>query len=210
MKTPFTEAELNSISEAIHAQEEKTTGQIVFCEVESSDPHLFTYPFAGITALALATAVSLGLHEFGHVTLALYQLALIQAVAFAGGVLLCSSVAPLRRFLIPPALADIKTLQQALALFHSHRLDRTRDRNAVLIFVSLLEHRVVILADRGIDEKAPEGTWRAIRERLIAGLRSGRAVEALRSAVEEIGGLLTSHFPGAPVEGGDKPNVLRG
>lgn len=210
MKAPFTESELASISEAIRMQEERTTGQIAFCEVEASDPYPFTYLAAGVAALALATATSFGLHEFGHLTLPLYALVLIQAISFAAGALLCARVSFLRRCLVPASLAENEVLQRALALFHSHRMDRTRDRNAVLIFVSLLEHRVVILADRGIDERAPEGTWRRIRDRLTAGLRAGRAVEALRIAIEEIGNLLAAHFPRDSAQEGDQPNLLRG
>jgi putative membrane protein len=210
MKAPFTESELASISEAIQTQEAKTTGQIALCEVEASDAYPFTYLAAGIAAMALATATAFGLHEFRHATLHLYELILLQAAAFAAGALLCARVRAVRRFLIPPTVADTETRQQALTVFHSHRLGDTRDRNAVLIFVSLLEQRIVILADRGIVEKAPEGTWVAIRDRLAAGFRAGRSVEALRDAAGEIGTLLAQHFPGSTDTGSDKPNVLRG
>jgi uncharacterized membrane protein len=43
--------------------------------------------------------------------------------------------------------------QRSLAAFTGQGLHHTRAETGILIFVSLLEHRVVVLADRGINEK---------------------------------------------------------
>ncbi len=45
----------------------------------------------------------------------------------------------------------------ALASFSEHGLHYTREHTGILILVSLLEHRVEVLADRGINAKVEKG-----------------------------------------------------
>src|SRR6185436_13409544 len=47
----------------------------------------------------------------------------------------------------------------ALASFSEHGLHYTRDHTGILILVSLMEHRVEVLADRGINAKVETGAW---------------------------------------------------
>jgi putative membrane protein len=62
--------------------------------------------------------------------------------------------------------------------------------------VALLERRVVVLADEGIHRVlAPDETWQQVVDLALAGLRDGRAVEGLESAVRRCGEILARHLP---------------
>ena len=59
----------------------------------------------------------------------------------------------------------------------------------------MLEHKVWILADHGINAKVPAGHWDSLVAAITAGIRQKRAANAICEAVAGIGALLATHFP---------------
>ena len=53
-----------------------------------------------------------------------------------------------------------KVRLRAEQLFYQESLHHTNANTGILILISLLERRVQVLADRGINEGVPSGTWR--------------------------------------------------
>ena len=96
----------------------------------------------------------------------------------------------------------------ALASFSEHGLHYTRDHTGILILVSLLEHRVEVLADRGINAKVDTGTWQEIVHMLTEGLKSNRACDAFCAAIERCGAILAQHFPRHADDVDELPNRL--
>ena len=91
---------------------------------------------------------------------------------------------------------DEEVNQRALQAFYKHRLHHTKDRTAILIMVSLLEHRVEILADAGINSKVPKDTWQGIVNDMIASIKTNDLSEGICIAVRECGEILAKDFPG--------------
>jgi putative membrane protein len=79
--------------------------------------------------------------------------------------------------------------------FYRSGIYKTREANGVLIYLSLFEHRVVVLGDRGIHEKMGDEGWNRVRDLIISGIRRGRAAEGICSAVEGCGKTLAEYFP---------------
>ena len=96
----------------------------------------------------------------------------------------------------------------ALASFSEHGLHYTRDHTGILILISLLEHRVEVLADRGINTKVDTGTWHEIVHMLTEGLKSNRACDAFCAAIERCGAILAQHFPRQADDVDELPNRL--
>jgi len=83
--------------------------------------------------------------------------------------------------------------QRATAAFVDQEVFRTRDRTGILIFLSLLERRVVVLADAGINARVPQVEWDAIVALVVAGMRQGQPGPALATAIRRSGDLLAAH-----------------
>ena len=66
----------------------------------------------------------------------------------------------------------------------------TRDRTGILIFISLLEHRIEVVGDAGINAAVEPEEWAEVVDRIRDGFRSGRRVEGLVAAVDLCGRLL--------------------
>jgi putative membrane protein len=84
---------------------------------------------------------------------------------------------------------------RSFAAFTAHGLHHTREHTGILILISLLEHRVEVLADKGINEKVSPGTWDEIVQIVTIGLKSGNACDAFCKAIERCGEILAQHFP---------------
>ena len=96
----------------------------------------------------------------------------------------------------------------ALASFTEQGLHHTEDHTGILILVSLLEHRVEILADRGINAKVKTGTWQEVASVLTEGLKSGQACDAFCKAITRCGEILATHFPRQADDKDELPNRL--
>jgi putative membrane protein len=71
-----------------------------------------------------------------------------------------------------------------------------------------LEHRVEVLADRGINSKVDRVLWQEIVHTLTAGLKSGQACDAFCKAIARCGEILATHFPRQADDKDELPNRL--
>ena len=94
--------------------------------------------------------------------------------------------------------------EAALTAFYRHRLAETRDRTGILLYVSVFERQVVVLADKGINEKVDRETWQQVVDIVLGGIREGRTADALCEAVTRCGGLIAAKFP---VRTGDRDEL---
>lgn len=94
--------------------------------------------------------------------------------------------------------------QRALALFADYGVWDTEDNCGVLIYVNLAEHKVDIVADRGIDRKIGAATWQAVCSTMTEGFKRGNYHDATLAAIEQVNTLLRTHFPAK----GARPNEL--
>jgi putative membrane protein len=88
--------------------------------------------------------------------------------------------------------------ERALRAFYEKGLYKTRANTGVLFFISLLEHKVWVLADKGIYEKIEQLTLNTFAQTVSQGIKEGRACDALCQAIRDTGKILTTHFPITP------------
>ncbi len=178
------------ISEAIRKAEGTTSGEIVFAIADSSAHYHHATLQAALAGMVLATAIYLALPVGHSIAIALWT----QLVSFA----LCLAVMPRipwRRWFIPVREMRARVHEAALMEFYSRGLYRTREENGILIFLSCFERHVVVLGDRGIHQKMGDHHWHEVRDRIIQGIRQGRACEGICEAIESCGRALAEHFP---------------
>ncbi len=178
-----------AVADAIHQAESVTSGEIVFAVTDASGRYMDAAFQGALAVMAAATAVYLGL-PVGHTIRAVLW---TEIISFAVSLALLVYF-PWRRWFIPRHEMDARVYDAALMEFYSSGLYRTREANGVLIYLSLLERRVVVLGDRAIDEKMGAG-WHDVRDRVIRGIREGNAGKGLCEAVTMCGQALARHFP---------------
>jgi len=211
MPTGFNASDLEAVRRAVAAAEAESAGEIVPYVVAASDP----YPgaawkgatFGALLAALLAWAVVRWGDFWGG---QLFWVALPAAAGAALGFLAVHLLAPLRRRLAGAELIDLRTRRRAAAAFVEQEVFATADRVGILLFLSLFERRVVVLADSGIHARVGEGEWDAIVARMVAGIRRGETEAALVAGVRECGDLLARHgLPRRPGHGNELADDLR-
>lgn len=103
-------------------------------------------------------------------------------------------------------MRDAPARERAEMVFAKLRVWDTEQNNGVLIYVELADHRIEIVADRGISCHVPPATWQAICDTMRAEFRAGRFEAGTVAAIDAVGRLLARHFP--LVEGEDNADQL--
>lgn len=85
--------------------------------------------------------------------------------------------------------------ERAVTQFGKLRVWDTEHNNGVLIYLLLAEHRIEIVADRGLSRHVDAARWQAITGSMGEAFRAGRFEEGLNAAVDAVGELLREHFP---------------
>jgi len=194
IETFFSKGDREAIQAATTAAERKTAGELVVYVTERCDPHPEVAWKGALVGGALgALFASVAVWRFGgwgapdHLWILIgFQLGLV-----AGWV--ASRFDSVSRRLIGEEALDSRVDGRAAEAFLDEQVFATRKRTGVLIFVALLEHRVLVLADEGIDERVADQAWAEITGELALGIRRGTPAAALIHAVERCAALLVAH-----------------
>lgn len=193
----FTPVEQRQIIRAVQRVEQRTSGEIVPMVVSASH----AYPDA-VHAASAALALVAGLLATLTIGPQLWwrgELLWLFLFCFPFFFLAARAGMPwlpwLQRLFLDRRLAEAEVERAAFTAFFSEELHATREATGVLIYISVLERRVWILGDRGINARIEPRSWQEFVDRLTRGIREGRQCEALCEVIEDIGSLLHERFP---------------
>jgi uncharacterized membrane protein len=86
-------------------------------------------------------------------------------------------------------------LVAAQTKFHRLGMHKTRERNAVLIFVAPRVHKLAVVGDDRIHEICGDEFWQRVVERMRTHFQNEKFGDALLEAIKEVGSVLATHFP---------------
>jgi putative membrane protein len=201
----FSAEEKEQIRQAVIRAEARSAGEIVPMVVDQSG-HYIQFALTGAIFSAFFVAVIWMTIQPGVTA---PEILLIEFFAFWLSFFLIQRVTPIWSWLIPEALKGRVVRRRAEEAFYAHRLHETREKSGVLILLSLMEHRVELLADVGIHQRVPQETWEELVQQIASGMKEGHPFEALRGAVDACGQLLAEHFPKRPDDTDELSNQLR-
>jgi putative membrane protein len=206
----LTEADHQRIDAAIKSAEAKTSGEIV-CMVQSASYHYPMSNVLGATALALPLSLVLTPAVGGHLWLGTQNMWLflgLFALIFTASYLLVLKWSSFKRCFISSREIDEEVEEAAVTCFFRHGLYRTRDATGVLIYISVFEQKVWVLADHGINAKLDQNTWDGIVQIITDGVKQNRPADAICEAVVNVGDMLEKHFPIRPDDKDELRNVI--
>jgi putative membrane protein len=223
----LTDQERQDIAAAIAAAEARTRGEI-YCVLAAQSSDYRETPLAwaagaallgpalllllGVEVMAPAivtgwTAAQAGAAAEAAARAALIGAILLQAALF---VLVGLIVAwrPVRLLLTAPGLKRERVRQRAQELFLAKGVHETADRTGVLVYVSLAEHCVELVADEGIDAQVESGAWDTVVAELVKELRLRRPAKGLIEAARRCADILAGPFPPGPQNPNELPNAV--
>lgn len=84
---------------------------------------------------------------------------------------------------------------RAHQVFAQLRVWDTEANNGVLVYLLLADHRIEIVADRGLDGRVSDAQWRGVCQLMEERMRSGEPGDAAVAGVCAVSDLLALHFP---------------
>lgn len=132
-----------------------------------------------------------------------YWVAIDVALLFGIGVYVSSRSNAVRRLLTTEKFRASAVRTEAAAMFYEAGIANTNAEMGLLIYLSLLEHRLELIADRGILKNVPSLEWNQMLFQLHEAGREPEP-ETLQAKLEKLGALLAQHVPAT----GENPNEL--
>lgn len=86
-------------------------------------------------------------------------------------------------------------LDRAAYIFQKLKMDKTRERNGVLIYIALESRQFAVIGDAGIHAKVGDEFWYAIRLEMEHYFGAGQIVQGLKNGILSCGKALCTYFP---------------
>ena len=85
--------------------------------------------------------------------------------------------------------------ERSLYIFKHLKLNETKLRNGVLIYLAIKDRQFAILGDEGINNVVGEGFWNDVKDVMLSCFKEGRFAVGLEQGILRCGEKLKSHFP---------------
>lgn len=190
---PITSEDFAAIREATTRAEAGTSGEVVVYVTARSDPYPEARWMAATAFMLLAIAIASVFHargDFWGGSLLMWWIVPAMVGALIGYCFGLWKVTA--RLFLNQAIVELRTRRRAEVAFLDEEVFCTRDRTGILLFISLLEHRALVLADSGIHARVDPDEWTKITEAVARGIAESRAGEAIVDAVHHCGRLLAA------------------
>ena len=115
----------------------------------------------------------------------------------------------LMRAIVPAARRRRQVERAAAEHFLAESVHGTRGRTGLLVYVSLLEERVALVPDLGIEGRVPGGVWADLRWSETGDPSRPRTLQDLVQGLEQIGAILRLRIPADATDVNESPNAPR-
>ena len=190
-KMKFSEQDLNEIKQAVAEAEKSTSGEIVpFVSGSAGDYLIGTVRFVVLVALLTVLLFSLAIPE-GKAALLTVSLVFNLLISL----LIIRFLPKVKLLFMKKSEIDQQVKENTLKAFYNNGLYKTRDKTGILIALFMLEKRVEVLGDEGINEKLDQSAWDEVVKLIIYDSRQNRVKDGFIKGIKKCGELLTENFP---------------
>jgi putative membrane protein len=186
----FNKDQKQRIAQAIDEAEQQTSGELVAVLAQTSDDYLYIpILWAALIALAVPGILMLSGWSIDFARIYQFQVStfILLTILFHWRILKMS--------LIPPLVKKNRAALRARDEFLTLGLHNTSNRGAIMIFVSVAERYVEILADQGVSEKVAEDVWVDIVSEFVGYIKQDDFTSGYVETIKRCGDIMATHFP---------------
>lgn len=204
----LTNEEKEKILEAIAESEKNTTGEIVPVIASSSGRYDRSEDIVGVFSSIFLVSVVWFLvqgissnpsHWDGlSLNLGLGWIILFMFIGFLLGSTIATYFPILKLPFVLNSEINDEIQQRVSESFYRFGVRRTSGATGILIYISLLEKKVVIQGDTAISEKLQQEDWDHICQTIIQGMKNNQPAVGIRAGILQCGDLLKQYFPADP------------
>lgn len=195
--TPLTPLELEEVKRYVQEAEGKTRAEIVPYLVAQSDKYPEAFYRCLLTSLIVGLLIAALVWQFYQDWSSDIFNALfsgwgmgIWLMAWAILALFLYQMPVVKRFFIGRTTLRNRVHNRAMKAFVTENLVETKERSGILLFISFFEHRIEVIADRGISEKVSQDTWRQVVSLIRDGIKTGNTGGGIVDAIKLCGDIL--------------------
>ncbi|MEP0985796.1 hypothetical protein [Ekhidna sp.] len=187
----FTDEEKHDVQQAVKALENESCGEVVpFFARRSDDYDEVSWRLAAILGVS-----GLGIIALLSYTWTLPNIAYLESFVLILGLMILGYFLPvifpiLKRILVSEERAMEMITLRANEAFINERVFDTKERVGILIYISRLEHVVLVLGDEGINEKVESKDWEEVVKLIVYGLKHKQIGAGLVSGINHCKDLL--------------------
>jgi uncharacterized membrane protein len=89
----------------------------------------------------------------------------------------------------------VDAIDRATEIFFNLGMQKTDQRNAVLVYVAMKDRQLAVFGDEGIHQKVGNAYWQDKVQKMISNFNRDNYAEGIKQCVLEIGEALHTHFP---------------
>jgi uncharacterized membrane protein len=99
------------------------------------------------------------------------------------------------RVFIETRCSYVDPVDRAVEVFFGLKMDKTEDRNGVVLYIAMKDHQLAVFGDKGIHEKVGTEFWNKEVHKMLSSFSKENYAEGIVQIVKEIGEALVSYFP---------------
>ena len=89
----------------------------------------------------------------------------------------------------------VDAIDRAAEIFFKLRMEKTEQRNAVIVYVAAKDRLLAVFGDEGIHNKVGDEYWNKVVGEMLASFNTNNYAEGISNCVIQIGNALKTHFP---------------
>jgi uncharacterized membrane protein len=89
----------------------------------------------------------------------------------------------------------VDAIDRTAEIFYSLKMEKTEQRNAVLVYVAVKDRQLAVFGDEGIHTKVGDEYWNNVVGEMLASFNTNNYAEGISNCVIQIGDALKTHFP---------------
>jgi len=96
---------------------------------------------------------------------------------------------------LEPSTGKLDIFERAMEVFHTLKMDNTKEANGVLVYVAVEDRNFVIYGDKGINDVVEDDFWESTKDLIVAHFKKNRFKDGLVEGILKAGEQLQKHFP---------------
>lgn len=191
----FTEEEKKQIQAAVEDLEKVSSGEIVPYFVHSSDNYMDSC-WKSSAMFGVISVVLIGIMSF--LWLLPDWVTPIEICLFIMGWMILGFIIPflsipIRAIISDDNIVNTRVSQKAETAFLEEGVYKTIDRTGILIFISYVEHKVIVMGDEGINAKVSANDWDEVVNIIVSGIKSKKVSDGIVQAIHKCKELLLAN-----------------
>jgi len=99
------------------------------------------------------------------------------------------------RVFVETRCSFLDPVDRAFEVFFGLKMDKTEDRNGVVLYIAMKDQQLAVFGDKGIHEKVGTEFWNREVKKMLTSFSKENYTDGIVRIIREIGEALVSHFP---------------